>query len=198
MRKLIFAVILISMALSISATCIQKQTSYNDSIGDLIVVGEVVNNSGAAVSTTVRATLYDAAGNVIGVRDTSPCVDPLPAGATSPFDLYLEKGTSYRLETIDETDSYTTPAWGLSVDSRSWYDSSGYLHIGGTVHNGSDRTWSFTKVCASFYDSKGNVIRVEDTYVDPDPAPGQSAPFEMRLWEKVPVASFGVFVGGWD
>jgi hypothetical protein len=198
MRRIILAVILVSMALSISATCIQKQTSYTNSLGDPIVVGEVVNNSGAAVSTTVRATLYDSAGNVIGVRDSTACIDPLPAGGTSPFELYLEKGVAYRLETIDDTDSWLTPAWGLTASSRSWFDSMGWLHVGGTVYNGGDRTWSFTKVCISFYDAAGKVIRTEYTYPDPDPAPGQTVPFEVEMWDDVTVAGYAVFVGGWD
>jgi hypothetical protein len=71
---------------------ILSHSSSADSIGFLHIVGEVQNNSGKDVEfVKIIATLYNAAGQVIGTGFTYTASDIIAIGQTSPFEIIFDR-----------------------------------------------------------------------------------------------------------
>ena len=171
-----------------STPFVRNYSFYEDSIGSVWFVGEVVNPLPYPIQfTKISVNFYSGGGILLGTDFTYSTIWTIPAGSDSPFELVvlgdLPPGTSsYALYVSSFDTDYVLPApTGLSATvTNSYIDAYGWGHDVGIVTNNSGNNYEFVQVIMAYYDSQGRVIRVDYDYIDPDVLyPGQSAPFEV-------------------
>lgn len=183
---------------------ILSHSTYINSIGTRVIVGEVQNNTNYdAEFVKISVTLYDSAGRaypakvlpnpklyragakVIDTDYTYADLDVIPlGGGKSPFKIYTSNGydaKSYTLSVEGSIGSFTDDK--IEVLSHSSYiNSIGTLVITGEVRNNSDRSKKFIKILATLYNSDGSVVETDYTYSDRDVlSPGETSGFKMYV-----------------
>ncbi len=183
---------------------ILSHSTYINSIGTRVIVGEVQNNTNYdAEFVKIFVTLYDSAGraylakvlpnpkslkaeaSVIDTDYTYADLDVIPlGGGKSPFKIYTSNGydaKNYTLSVEGSVGSFTDHK--IEVLSHSSYTNSiGTLVITGEVKNNSDRSKKFIKILATLYNSDGNVVETDFTYSDRDVlSPGETSGFKMYV-----------------
>jgi ELWxxDGT repeat protein len=184
--------------------------SKTDSFGDLVLSGAVINNgSTTSLYTKVRVNLYNSANTLLGTdwtyilggTNVKTNADNFTNALKSGEKGFFELNTLYETATVDhwtfafewEVYSYSECHADLSFDGVPVFaNDGGDLKISGLIMNtGSDYVTYFTKVYFAIYNSSGQVIAVEGSYVDGDTYdygigatataiyPGQSQPFQI-------------------
>jgi len=182
---------------------VSKTSDYISITGSLWVVGEVKNNNAFnAEFVKIEATFFDAADRVVASEYSYSCLDIIPPGGDSPFDILLWDPPAniarYTLQAYDEPAREPPPS-GLDISGVSTrLSGAGYYHVTGLITNHSSDTYEFVRICGALYDSAGNVIRTDYTYIGPDTlAPGESASFDWsESVDSTPVASYRLWVDG--
>jgi hypothetical protein len=168
------------------------------------VLGEVENTGDAPVSSvSITAITYDQTNTTIGTYSTLADLEVLLPGEKSPFDVVLPYGSdlsyvvyNYSLSlTFSAADSI--PRQLEIVSNTSYTDSfSGILYVTGNITNLGPATTTHARVIATFYDSNGSVVGVDDEYSQPhDIPPNVNASFTVSLLDEtlVPlVANYGL------
>lgn len=180
---------------------VSKTSDYISITGSLWVVGEVKNNNAFnAEFVKIEATFFDAADRVVASEYSYSCLDIIPPGGDSPFDILLWDPPAniarYTLQAYDEPAREPPPS-GLDISGVSTrLSGAGYYHVTGLITNNSSDTYEFVGVCGALYDSAGRVFRTGHTYIGPDTlAPGQSASFDFsESVDSTPVASYRLWV----
>ncbi len=180
----------------------RKTSDYVSGTGSLQVVGEVVNaNAFDAEFVKIVGTFFDAAGNVIATDFTYSCLDTIPAGGDSPFDLSVldpPPGIArYSLQVQGEPSAEPPPS-GLQISGVTTNVSElGSYHVIGLVTNNSGVTYEFVKICGALYNGGGDVVRAGFTYSELDTlGPGQSSSFDYMEMDAPQVASHRLWVQG--
>lgn len=150
--------------------------------GYYTIIGEVQNTSDDPMTyVKLVTTLYDTAGQVVGVGFTYSTLDAIPAGGRSPFEIMLdhwEGAESYALEVQGQAGEL--PRQDLTITNHYSSPSGDYLTIEGEVANQGTTPAEFVKVVVTLYDADGNVVGVAFTYTTLDEiAPGGTSPFEI-------------------
>lgn len=182
---------------------IQRISDYVDTAGVFHVVGEVKNNTTDNVQLVkVTADFFDAQEAVIARVFTYTCLDIIPPGGESPFDLMAENPSPsiarYTLQ-VDALATPERPASALEVSKvTASLSSIGAFHVTGLVTNRSDTTYQFVQVCGALYDGGGLVMRAGFTFTNPDTlVPGQSGSFDFfKFVYSAPVADYRLWVQG--
>jgi len=182
---------------------VSKTSDYISITGSLWVVGEVKNNNAFnAEFVKIEGTFFDAADRVVASEYSYSCLDIIPPGGDSPFDILLWDPPAniarYTLRAYDRPADELPPS-GLDISGVSTRLSpSGYYHVTGLITNNSSDTYEFVRICGALYDSAGNVIRTDYTYIGPDTlAPGESASFDWsESVDSTPVASYRLWADG--
>ncbi len=180
---------------------VSKTSDYISITGSLWVVGEVKNNNAFnAEFVKIEATFFDAADRVVASEYSYSCLDIIPPGGDSPFDILLWDPPAniarYTLQAYDEPAREPLPS-GLDISGVSTrLSAAGYYHVTGLITNNSSDTYEFVGVCGALYDSAGRVSRTGHTYIGPDTlAPGESASFDWsESVDSTPVASYRLWV----
>jgi hypothetical protein len=151
-------------------------------------VGEVKNNSGGTISfVKIIATFYDSSDKVVASQFTYTEIDTLRNGETSPFEIsttdqsQISKFANYKLS-VSWSAGSSKPSNLVLKTGDSYLDNYGIYHFVGEVTNNGDKTATFVKVAAAFYDASAKVLMTSFTYTESDIAPGQSAPFEITMF----------------
>jgi hypothetical protein len=167
---------------------ILSHTAHHDSIGNLIVVGEIRNNLSSNVrSVKIVANFYDAEQNLIGSGESYARVDILRSGQKSPFRFYAKQKdihpASYKLVTLYRLTS-DEPFVELSILSHEtgyWYK---YHQITGQVENEGETTAKFVEVVCTYYDAAGKVIDESSDSLG-NIEPGATASFKLRMSREI-------------
>jgi hypothetical protein len=166
------------------------------------VLGEVENIGDAPISSVyVTATGYDVAGTMVATSSTLADLNVLLPGEKSPFDVILLYDILDQVYNYSLSFTYSTansiPRQLKIVSNSSYTDSlSGILYVTGNITNFGPGTTTHARVIATFFDSKGYVVWVHETYSEPhDIMPNGNASFALSLPDNtlVPlVASYGL------
>jgi hypothetical protein len=197
MKRVMIGVLLlvsIQVATAVAApsqVTVLSSNGYLNSLGYYHIVGEVQNTGSPAVaSVLVTATCYTSGNTLLGTSSSQTMIGILEPGRKSPFDIALnDLIESARTDHYELAVTYgQSPSLSLGlqvVSSTKKVDSSGYLHISGTIKNNSSAIAHETKVAATFYDSTGKVVDAALSYSDPtDINGGSKASFEIVILEK--------------
>ena len=186
-RKLTGLTVLIAFAI-LAAACtrgVTRMTSYRDTDGSLVYVGEAYNNGATDLQfAEIEGTFYDVAGNVTQTATASTC-RVLAKNSASPFELRLPPGTAdparveWKLVGDDVLSVYL--AEGLTAEIHTMLVGTNDTAVFGEIRNTSANTYSQGYLCIGWRDGVGNVSRM-----------GQSATAAMRLGpgEAVPFAVY--------
>jgi len=175
-----------------------SSSNFVDSIGNYHVVGEVQNTGLSTVDfAKITATFYDSSNKVVDTDFTYTELSYLQPNAKSPFDLIDIQTTIVPLIDHYSLGLSSSPSGSIQqalqiLSDSSYTDSVGYYHVVGEIQNQGAATSSFTKVCATFYDSSRKVVDADFTYTNPsDVASGAKAPFEIMIVDssRVPLIS---------
>ena len=146
-------------------------TDYVDDLGNVVIVGEIRNDSPYnAAGAEVVVTFYDARGEIILQEQTQPLLSLLPSQEKSPFVLSVPQPPNlwdWSLRaTARPTDKLSTP--GLVVtQSRGREDGVGFYHVTGKVLNKGTRKAHLAQVIVTLYDREGDPISAGFTYTEP-------------------------------
>lgn len=164
-----------------------NHTGYIDSIGYVEVTGEVFNNTSNYIKyVKINANLFNSNGQLIDTDFTYTLLDNLPPGVTTCFKIYFSNtsGASYyQIESVSYSPN-GVPLPNLTVyNHSSSYDSYfGWYEIIGMVRNDSGNYVSYVKPVGTIYNSAGNVVGCDYTYVNSTHlTAGQSSSFEMTF-----------------
>jgi hypothetical protein len=182
---------------------ILSSSGFVDSTGHYSIVGEV-QNTGSTIARYVMLsiTLYDSKNTILENYLTEVKIVAIPLGTKSPFSTAsFGFGSDYRPYDVHQVDHYDIqihsvnwlPAQeglqilpnGLQIlSNRSYTDSKGYIHVDGEIQNIGTAISNHTYVFATFYDSSGKVVDVEQTeagshYINS----GDIASFQIRSYD---------------
>jgi len=168
----------------ISMNAIEKE-------GNVIILGEVVNEDTVPGFVTVSATLLD--------KDKNPIVEEssfdkishtLLPREVSPFriDFPGRKLADVKSVRINPNTllipAYADPVVGV-LDQRIEKDANGHSILRGSLMDESGKPISIPHVLATYYDNAGRVIWVSDGYVTRALLPGSPVPFSVDLRDDV-------------
>ncbi len=146
--------------------------AYTNSIGTVHIIGEVVNNSNKILTfVKLTANLKNQIGEIVANGFTYTCLDNLPPGVKTCFDLmisgkppawssyeflsvgYSENGKELPVATVTSSGVLKTYPW-------QEYD------ITGEVFNSGVKRIEFVSIVGSLYGQSGNIIDCDFTYAD--------------------------------
>ena len=182
-------------AVASAAKCIENDQMYVDREGYTHVVGHMTNETDVSASTvTLRAQLFDAAGNVIAEATGPLCPESVQPKSQNVFDLRfpnpnIPNVARYEVRPISGT---TIPSalpdpqiFLIRFFARRFGDFVGVL---GQVRNDSGVSYSDMGLCAAFYDNQGRVVRVLSDPIEGVLTPGAALIFEGGLEDVPPEA----------
>jgi peptide/nickel transport system substrate-binding protein len=151
----------------------QNQLSYVDETKIMHVLGEVKNESGAAVKgVIITASFYDAQHNLLGQYSDAPKLRIMNPGQSAPFDMrYIDPATvgrvaNYTLSAASETAGAAKPV-GLEItSSNSRLDVLGVYYINVGVKNVGAQAATNPSVVATLYDKNGRVVAIGEALVE--------------------------------
>ncbi len=170
-----------------------NHSSYSDSLNNLHVVGEVLNNSSSTISSVgISVNFLDSSGTLVGYSFTSVKMDQkLPPGEQTCFKTTVRNPgnvDSYIFEPVtalSEGDIPAIPLLTVTEDSGSYDNMSGSYSISGTIRNDSGRPVEYVYPIATLYTEEGLVAGCNDTSEYATPLDdGQSSSFAMTLSER--------------
>ncbi len=185
------AVALFGLLAVLSSGCFFNVTSYTETDGTTVYVGEVQNDGPPLSNPIVTGTFYDAAGNVITTQTGSAC-RVMPTKSVAAFKVTLPPGTAkparaeWALSGREVADAYL--ADGLSgqlFGTGPATPGTAKPQVFGEIRNDSANTYTGGYVCVAWVNAQGEVLRVaEATAAGGEFAPGDVLPFSLR--ESVP------------
>ncbi|PUA32153.1 MAG: hypothetical protein B7O98_05635 [Zestosphaera tikiterensis] len=172
-----------------------------NALGYYVVYGEIENRgSSAASNIIITVTFFDASGNVIGEKIGSPFLDVLPAGAKSPFELYLSTAAASKVSSYKFDVKYTTtnpkPEKLKILSSKTQIYIDQKLSISGEIENTGDSKADIVKVAVACYDEAGRVITATETYIY-EIGPHEKTNYEVVVeewWLTKNIRSYSLYV----
>jgi hypothetical protein len=177
---------------------ILNNQSLIDQFGTYHVLGEVENVGDAPVSSVnITAAGYDITNTVSATSSTLADLEVLLPGEKSPFDVILVYGYDLFGQVYNYSLSFTYSAANsiprqleIVSNSSSIDISSGFLYVTGNITNLGPGTATHARVIATFYDSEGYVVWVDEAYSQPhDIMPAGNASFTLVLPDNTVVPS---------
>lgn len=185
--------------------------SYSDSIGTLIVVGEVVNNGPVpATNVEVAVSLIGADGKVLAAESTYAWSlrSRIPVGEKAPFKVMISDAPQswdsikfqVQAEPWKEGLWTTSGYYDLQVKNETLTppanEYSGYT-IAGEVANTGQAAAESVRVWAAGYGPDGKIMDVVDGRTKLDQiAPGATAPFSLEFRERREIVKYALHVEG--
>ncbi len=169
--------------------------SYKQNDDTLWFFGEVRNDGSAArESIELRINLLDANGKEIASKVGYASMSYLKPGEISPFSVLFTKDdqvvpfAQYKIEVrsskADFKPGYTYRDLRILPGSLVRRDQYGFIKISGRVGNSGGLAAKFVQIYAVFYDKKGSVVGLADSYAesanDAPLAAGADARFELQ------------------
>jgi len=190
----LLGILLIAPAYGASNLQVLNYSSYTNSNGLPVVVGEIVNDGKDPVkSVEVKVSFMDESGQVIDSGEAVTAATVIPAGQKSPFMIvgsagYSDSITSYELQILNFARAQNKPVMLQIVSTGEFSDGVSEVSIMGEVSNLGEDAAANTKVHATFYDDSGRVIGYSSTSPEPTTIePNGKASFELKIHERVPV-----------
>ena len=163
---------------------IGQSTDYDDDLGYLHVIGEIVNNKNQAINfVRIVASLYDSGQNFVDSDYSYTILDVVPPYGKSPFDIIFMGGSrgvhNYKLQ-LEYQNTKELPQNLDAKKPRLTIDDIGYVHIKGEIENLGTQTANYVKVVGNIYDFDHQLISTSYTYSTlNDIYPHQSSPYDL-------------------
>lgn len=159
-----------------------------DKSGAYHILGEVENFGDSPVTAVnIAATGYGQLGEVLATSSTIADLTVILPNEKSPFDVVL----TYFLTENDVANYSLSVSYSAAnsvsrtlriLSNTSYADSAGILYVDGSVTNVGTGVAANVKIIATFYDSDGNVVWVNEAYSEPhDVLSGAYASFEVLV-----------------
>jgi hypothetical protein len=150
---------------------LMNATEHLDDLGNVVIVGEIRNDSPYNVTDAqVVVTFYNARGEIIQKERTRPLLTLVKSHERSPFSLSVPNSPNLWEWSLQAT-AHPTQKGSLShlmiKESRAYEDDAGLYHVTGTVLNNSDNMVSLAQVVVTLYDRLGKPINAGFAYTDP-------------------------------
>jgi hypothetical protein len=155
--------------------------------GNVIILGEVVNEDTVPAFVSVNATLLDTNGAELGEESSfDKTSHTLLPKEVSPFRIDFTKMKLSQVKSVRmQPQSLLVPASADPVvavlHQRIEEDERGHHVLRGELMNQSGQTVNIPHVLATYYDASGKVIWVSDGYVDQALLPQVPVPFAVSL-----------------
>ena len=150
-------------------------SDYISEYGTLYVVGEVFNNGDIPLKfVQISLTYYDSANNVVDTGFTFLELDTIHPGQKAPFRTAVtESGIirnidNYQATFTDARVTVDKPNVLTVMNHNKFVSEYGTLNVVGEIENSGSATSHFTKVIATFYDVKGEIIDTSFTFTEPN------------------------------
>jgi len=176
---------------------------YPSPLGELAVLGEVLNTSGVDLERiAVQVGLFDAADRPLSSQSNLIELDMLAPGGRSPFVVRFAEApaqiASYQARVVAAAPAYTgTHSRSLSAENTALEQQAGLMIVSGTVYNRGETEALDVIVVVTLYDALGRVVGTRSTLSQPATiAAGSDAAFRIELVPGGPVADFSVQVQG--
>jgi hypothetical protein len=143
---------------------IRLTTDPDESDPNIVIYGEVVNNSGAVQEIgAITGLFYDAQGQVIAnevnTTDYWP-VEAIPVGGRMPFEMVvigIQSAASYKLS-VESSLSPELPRQNFEFSAVTQTNESGNYCVGGKVRNPGEALKSTLIIVVTLYDGQNKVI----------------------------------------
>ncbi len=185
---------------------IVNYTYYLDNAGILDVVGQIQNVGSNAVDPVVlTGAIYAADGSRLSASYAYAWVKYMAPQQYAPFymefqppqnangwDLSAVANVSLTVVQANATSSYEYTGLKVASSSGSVGTTGGYngaYVVNGEIENAGSQTATNLTVCATFFNSKGDVVAVGNTYgsaytfVSPSLAPSGTVAFQVAAWD---------------
>jgi peptide/nickel transport system substrate-binding protein len=201
MRCLIAAAAVIVLSLTVQQAAaqtfsFQNESTYVDETHIMHVLGEVKNDSPAAVKDVIiTAAFYDKSGKLLTQNQTPSKLRVINTGQVAPFDIPY-----YDTATVDKVGDYKLSAAGQSADkkslgirilsSQSRLDVLGVYYINVEARNDGSDIATNPGIVATLYDKDGRVVAIGEALAEgggkvTEMAPGQEAGFGIAVAERL-------------
>jgi len=159
---------------------------FPDSLGDLIVAGEIENGTNKPVySVKVIGKFYDDSGVFLATEYTYALLTRTSPGQRVPFRLYLNNapvGITHVDLTLSASASSFLVYYDVAVLSQQARDNSG-VEVFGEVQNVAPKTLQNAKIAVTFYDGAGNVFNTDWGYATISPLPsGATSTYQVATF----------------
>ncbi|MFQ5940099.1 MAG: FxLYD domain-containing protein [Nitrososphaerales archaeon] len=168
-------------------------STYIDSSGAPVVVGEVINDGKESVkSVEVKASFIDPSGKILDSGSALTLIDLIPPGHRAPFMIvgateYSFSVNSYELQVVNFAFGQSKPAKLEIISASDFTDGINEVRISGEIKNTGDKTTSMSKVYATFYDDSNRVLGFASVNTEPESiAPNAKASFKLNVHERIP------------
>ena len=177
---------------------------YPSPLGELTVLGEVVNTAGVDLErVVVQVALYDASDRLLASQSTAMALDALAPGQRSPFAVLFGKTpagyASYQATVISAAPAYVGTLYrslepvGVTLVRAS----DGLVILSGRIHNTGDGKAEQVYAVATVYDRLGRVVGARSVAVQPSSfAAGSDAVFRVEIVPAGPVSTYSVQAQG--
>src|SRR5512136_1106866 len=159
-----------------------------DESGAYHILGEVENTGDAPVTAVnITATGYGQLGEVLATSSTISDLTVIMPNEKSPFDVvltyFLTENDVYNYSLSITYSAANSVSRSLRILSNTSYtDSAGILYVDGSVTNVGTGVAANVRVIATFYDSDGHVVWVNEEFSEPhDILSGANATFEVLV-----------------
>lgn len=164
-----------------------NHSAYEDSDGELHIVGEVQNGRSNTVHfIKVSALVFNEAGQFIDTDHSYVQLYNLPPGEKVCFHIWLDKLDWARYEFEAPAYSAGGDPWPRLVvwnDSGIFNAADGSYKLLGMVRNDESSRVETVQAMGTLYDAAGKVVGCNSAYVNStNLEPGQSSGFEMNFW----------------
>jgi hypothetical protein len=193
MILIFLSIVILSCNFGLTAQAVGQVRVLNDQglvdeSGAYHILGEVENFGDSPVTAVnITATGYGQLGEMLVTSSTIADLAVIMPNEKSPFDVVL----TYFL-TENDVYNYTLSITYSAADSvsrslrilsnTSYTDSAGILYVDGSVTNVGTGVAASVRVIATFYDSDGHVVWVNEEYSEPhDILSGANATFEVLV-----------------
>ena len=159
--------------------------------GNVIIMGEIVNEDTVPGFVSVNATLIDKDGKPLAEESSFDHIShTLLPKEVSPFRIDFPKRSLAEVKNVQMSPtSLLVPASADPVigvmHQRVEKDATGHSVLRGELVNESGQTVNIPHVLATYYDNSGKVIWVADGYVDHALLPQTPVPFTVDLGDEV-------------
>lgn len=164
-------------------------------LGELTVLGEVVNTSGTDVErVVVQIALYDAADRLLASQTATMALDALAPGQRSPFAVLFEPApeglATYQATVLSAAPAYVGTLYRALQPVAVTFEqpAPGLVRLSGRVRNIGDAEATDVTVFATLYDPLGRVVGARSIATEPATIAlgGGEADFHIEI---VPAAS---------
>jgi LysM repeat protein len=181
---------------------------YETPVGSLWCLGEVINNTGAAIEQVqVAVSLYDAEGEVVATGSTFTEFDIIPNESKMPFALlFTEPPSGFSHHQVVALSGVAVAHWGrnymdLTIESdRGEVSGERAYVVTGQVRNTGQHDAEQIRMVVTAYDAEGRVVGIRRGSPETQTLGiGESSPFRVSLSSLGgQVVTYTVQVQGWQ